>query len=444
MRRANRSAAAAAILAAVLGYASHASAGPAEDEARRQSMMADMRASAAAADRQSFNALQRSRESYDRTYGSAGGSSGVGTGGSSASSSGGARAPSEWKPSGPQSVVATYYFTIHRQESVAAAAVRLEREAAAGDSQSAFDLARIAYTGYGDQPRDEAKARRWFGEAAKAGHPPAQAQFGYMLHDGIGGPADPAAGLTWLRTAADQGETYGQAVYGFYAVKAQAQSPGANLGEAIGYLVRAADNGQMLAQATLGTIVYELGVGAPVDWDKAAHYSRLAADQGWPAAQRELGRMYLTGRGVAKDEAGGVSWLKKAAAGGDAAAMGFLGQLALSGQGMAQDDAAGARWIKQAADHGDAGAATNFAVLLANGRGVAKDERESVRYAQLAADAGDANGQVVLAKAYYFGQGAPKDMSQSLAWFRKAAAQGQPEAVEALKDDALVAAASGN
>lgn len=176
---------------------SPASADQYSDEANRQNMMAEMRASAAASDRANFESQQRLQDNADRNSRSVGSSSGYGssssgTGGSSyASPSAAPRAST-----GPRSIVATYTFTMYRQETPAALAARLEREAAGGNTLSAFNLGRVYYTGFDGVPRADAAARRWFLTAAKAGHPGAEAQAGQMLYNGIGGPADRTSAMT--------------------------------------------------------------------------------------------------------------------------------------------------------------------------------------------------------------------------------------------------------
>lgn len=419
-------------------------ADPASDEANRQNMMADMRASAAANDRANFDSQQRQQADSGR-YSGSGGNSASGSGDTGSSAASGGTGSGSYRSDGPRSIVATYSFTIHRQESPAALATRLEAEATAGHALSAFNLGRILYTGFDGIPRNDASARRWFGQAAKLGHPGGQSQYGYMLHDGLGGPVDRAAALDWVKKAAAQGDSYGEALFGFYSIMAitdDTQAP-----EAIGYLKSAADKGapgSLLAQATLGTVVYALGVGAPADKAESARYSALAAAQGDAGSQVQLARLLLTGHGVAEDDAAAVVWLRKAADHNNGAAMALLGQLAFTGKGMAQDNAAGAMWFKRAADAGDAAAAGQWAQLLLGGEyGVAKDEVAGARYARISADKGDTNGQMTLARCYYNGNGVAVDMQQALFWFRKAAVQGDAGGQRALSDPRMIEAARG-
>jgi soluble lytic murein transglycosylase-like protein len=61
---------------------------------------------------------------------------------------------------------------------------------------------------------------------------------------------------------------------------------------------------------------YETGVSVPQDYRRALALYCQAARNGDPRAYFALGWMYLNGRGVARDDASAVAWLRKAAAHG--------------------------------------------------------------------------------------------------------------------------------
>ena len=100
-----------------------------------------------------------------------------------------------------------------------------------------------------------------------------------------------------------------------------------------------------------------------LDDDEALRLYRLAADQGYAAAQHSLGVMFDFGQGVAKDDAEAVRWYRFAAAQGHAGAQFNLGNMFDFGQGVAKDDAEAVRWYRLAAAQGDAGAAAALARL---------------------------------------------------------------------------------
>ena len=54
--------------------------------------------------------------------------------------------------------------------------------------------------------------------------------------------------------------------------------------------------------------MYEIGLGVAQDDVEAAKWYRKAAEQGYAAAQSNLGEMYRDGRGVAKDDVEAYKW----------------------------------------------------------------------------------------------------------------------------------------
>ena len=62
----------------------------------------------------------------------------------------------------------------------------------------------------------------------------------------------------------------------------------------------------------------DIGQGVPQDYAEAVKWYRLAAEQGYAAAQYNLGVMYDNGQGVPQDYAEAVKWYRLAAEQGDA------------------------------------------------------------------------------------------------------------------------------
>lgn len=93
--------------------------------------------------------------------------------------------------------------------------------------------------------------------------------------------------------------------------------------QAVAILSSKAKGGCPYAQTMLGHM-YATGVGATKNFEKAAHWFEKAADQGYGQAQLALGKLYLGGERVVREEerVGGVElakavfWLRKAAAQG--------------------------------------------------------------------------------------------------------------------------------
>lgn len=391
------------LIGLALAPAAHADWNAANDEANRQRMMNDMRATARDNDRRNTDALNRST---GYSYGNSG-TSGRGTSGGS-SDSGYSYQPYTYKPAGPRSIVATYEFTVFVKETEAQTIARLQSEARAGNAQSQYNLGRIYYTGYGGVAVDLNQARQWFCQAAGSDHPPAASQCAAMMYNGQGGPADMVAALVMMHDAAVKDEAYGQALYGFFTIaEANARRDASPQPEAIAFLEKAAGKGQAIAQGTLGSIVYFYGsFGATQDVSRAIGYLRQCSAQKLGLCMSMMGMMMLNGQnGVAKDLPEGVRLLKAAATGGDAGAAGALAMVMCG-------DAFGMR-----------------------------DDKAAFAYARQAAMGGDVQGQVLLAKLYYFGQGTSRDLIEAARWFKAAAAQGDAESTEALKEADVAEAA---
>jgi hypothetical protein len=86
---------------------------------------------------------------------------------------------------------------------------------------------------------------------------------------------------------------------------------------------------------------YEHGESVPQDYRRALTLYCDAARKGDPNAAFELAWMYLNGRGVERDDASAVMWLRKAAAGGVAQATNVLALLPQNPPGRAHSCASG-------------------------------------------------------------------------------------------------------
>jgi TPR repeat protein len=469
----------AAALFGLVPAIAHADWNQANDEANRQRMMSEMRANAAANDRANEASMRRQQQDFEnRSRASSGGG---GSSNSSGSSAGGYSSPS-YHDSGPASVVETYTFKIRKQETEGQTVARISREAEAGQVQSEFNLARIYYAGYGGIARDDALARKWFGAATKQGHVPAEAQYGAMVYNGRGGPADTADGLAHLKHAAENGEHYAEALYGFFALDDLSKvDPTVLHPELVAMLERAAEAGELVAQIYLSQVVYQDGVGTPADGSKALKFLRLGVAQDDTSSIFILGKRYLIGFGVEKDQAKGLELVKRCLdrGYGDAEALyGFfgyvrgdlgvpknldmglkllrqatekgsgdgayyLGMMTEEGHGVAKDASAAAALYKRAADNGSAEGKARYGQALIVGAGIPKDIGKGVELVRQATNRKSDIAQEILGRLYYFGVGVPKDRRLAMTWLTKAADQGNSDAIEEIKTIARLDAKSG-
>lgn len=139
-------------------------------------------------------------------------------------------------------------------------------------------------------------------------------------------------------------------------------------------LMEAAIQGDAQAQLRLGIACDEAA-----DYAEAVKWYRLAAQQGLPQAQNNLGVMYKDGQGVAQDYGQAVAWFQKAAHQGNLLALSNLGYMYQAGLGVARDYAAARRCYMEAARRGHSVAQKNLAIMYRDGLGMPVDS-DSARY----------------------------------------------------------------
>src|SRR5208283_3265817 len=101
------------------------------------------------------------------------------------------------------------------------------------------------------------------------------------------------------------------------------------------------------------------------------------------------GMMYQEGKGVPRDYAEAVRWLRKAADQGDAKAQDALGLMYQDGsKRVPQDYAEAARWWRRAAEQGNVLAQFRLGAMYAEGRGVPRDSVLAYMWLNLAASNG--------------------------------------------------------
>lgn len=160
------------------------------------------------------------------------------------------------------------------------------------------------------------------------------------------------------------------------------------------------------------------------DFAKAVECMTVAAEQGVPEAQTELGVWYYSGQGVDANIATAMEWWQAAADQGNTEAMRYLGYCYEEGEGVPANAATAVTYYKQAADLGDPAAMTTLGYCYDAGIGVAPDKATSVEYYSQAASAGDCEAQMMLGMES-FEKG---DYQRAKVYLQAAATQGEVEA----------------
>jgi TPR repeat protein len=156
---------------------------------------------------------------------------------------------------------------------------------------------------------------------------------------------------------------------------------------------------------------------------------RKASDKGSTSAMVELGVLYATGAGVAKDEAQARKLFERAAEAGNP--RGVINLAALSGG--ASSDPVRARELLAKAAATNAEAQYQLGLMMADGSGGAKDDAGARSLFEKAAAQNHPGALERMGAFMQEGRGGPKDSTAAKAYYERAAALGDEDARKALK-----------
>lgn len=159
---------------------------------------------------------------------------------------------------------------------------------------------------------------------------------------------------------------------------------------------------------------------------------RKAADKGSTSAMVELGVLFATGSGVAKDVTQAQALFQRAAAAGNP--RGVVNLIALSDNGGPPVDMANARTLlTRAAETNSAEAQFQLGLMNANGVGGPKDDVAARAWFEKAAAQNHPGALEWLGSFAQSGRGGPKDAAAAKVYYERAAALGNDNAKTALK-----------
>ena len=179
--------------------------------------------------------------------------------------------------------------------------------------------------------------------------------------------------------------------------------------------------------------MYQLGraYAANRQMPEAIGVWRKAADKGSTSAMVELGVLYGTGSGVAKDEAQARKLFERAADAGNP--RGVANLAALSGGGGAPADPARARELLTTSAETNAEAQYQLGLMMADGTGGPKDDVAARNLFEKAAAQNHPGALEQMGEFTREGRGGPKDPAAAKAYYERAAALGDEDAKKALK-----------
>jgi TPR repeat protein len=178
--------------------------------------------------------------------------------------------------------------------------------------------------------------------------------------------------------------------------------------------------------------MYELGraYAANRQMPEAVAAWRKAADKGSTSAMVELGVLYGTGAGVARDEAQARKLFERAAETGNPRG---VSNLAALGGGSASADPARSRELLAKAAETNAEAQYQLGLMLAEGTGGQKDDVQARALFEKAAAQNHPGALERMGAFTQEGRGGPKDSTAAKAYYERAAALGDEDAKKALE-----------
>jgi len=177
-------------------------------------------------------------------------------------------------------------------------------------------------------PQNQEEAFQWYEKCALAGNTDGMNKVAECFLNGKGVQKDIHEGISWYQKAADSGDTnamYKLALhYEFKDTGRFGDEESKYLDLSINLYSKAVDKGDTNAMCGLGRC-YLNGKGIDKDEEKAMQFFLRAANSGNPKAMCEIGLCYSWGKGVTKDNENMIKWFLKAAELGNAEGMFWIG-----------------------------------------------------------------------------------------------------------------------
>ncbi len=198
--------------------------------------------------------------------------------------------------------------------------------------------------------------------------------------------------------------------------------------EALRWFYKAAEQGNIIAQTSLGKIYY-YGYMVDKDYNEAMKWFRKAAEQGDAYSQNILAVGLIDGKGVEEDKYEAAKWFRLSAEQGYMEAQFFMGFLFQSGIGVPNDYKEAFKWYSKAADQGDYPAYYRLGELYEEGKGTSRNYAKAVEYYQKAVEHNYYFAQYRLGKLYEEGKGVEQNYAMAAELYAKAAQQGYDQAL---------------
>ena len=271
-------------------------------------------------------------------------------------------------------------------------ALRLLRLAAEKGYMPAEESLGIYYAaGIGMEKPDPQAALKWYTAASQKGSVDATTNIGSMYASGDGVVKDMTTAIQWFRQAAEAGG--GSAAYNLAIIYARGDGVPRDQQLAASWLTKAADHDFVPALRDSGIRAAYPRDGSAVDVPLALQRLKRGAELGDAISQAILGDIYSNGELMKADYQQAASYYKMAADQGQRDGEFGLAVRYVTGQGMPEDRAEAQRWFKAAADQGHADAQYDLGTMYEVGDGTGADLPSALHYYELAAQQGVVKAQ---------------------------------------------------
>jgi len=199
-------------------------------------------------------------------------------------------------------------------------------------------------------------------------------------------------------------------------------------------LLSQAQNGDAEAQHQLAEIYYD-----QEDYGNAVQWYIKAAEQGHAVAQKDLGFMYDTSKGVEYSVEKAMFWYEKAARQGNAKAQRNLAMKYYNGNNVPQDYEKAVYWFEKATEYKekqkDSDTYFYLGVCYKDGSGCTANVLKAIEMWQIASDMDDDAAMYQLGSLYCYGNdeaGVEQDQTKAFLYFEKSAMLGRGGSMEML------------
>lgn len=305
----------------------------------------------------------------------------------------------------------------------------LSQSANLGYVQALNDLGDLYFNGE-LAPKHMGKAYEYFLKASQNGSGYGSYSCGFILMKGSSDiPRDIEKGLSMFRLAVDQNykaATRDLARY-YYSLETEEDNR-----KALDYYLQYIEYNPKDTDTLLHIgLIYESGLGVPLNIDLARRYYERAAEQDETGmAYNFLGGTYMNDEETESNERKAVHYFQKAIELGNTNAMFRISYYLHNGKGGLQVDIPREiELLTEASKHGNHQATYRLGLLFEdNESGMAQNLELSVKYFQLAADNGILAAINKMGELYLFGEVIPANLTKAISCFTAASEQGYGKA----------------